>query len=90
MPTYEWYEVVQGSELQQGDIIEGVDIYIALPHQEGQEELVPSLVETHNVIILTQSCDIVKEACQNIVVCPVWTVGDAKEAVSAFSQWERP
>ena len=36
MPTYEWYEIVQGSEVRQGDILEGVDIYLAVPYQEGR------------------------------------------------------
>lgn len=84
MPRFEWYDVTQSREIEQGDILENVDIYIPLPHQEGQEEPVPSRVETHDVIILTQSCDIIKPECQHLVVCPVWTLEEAKQEVAHF------
>jgi hypothetical protein len=84
MPNYEWYEVVQGSDLEQGDILESVDIYLPLPYQEERQDNVRSVVETHDVIVLTQSCDIVKEMCRNILFCPVWTLEDAKKEVPHF------
>jgi hypothetical protein len=83
MPKYEWYDIVQGNELQQGDILEGVDIYLALPDGVKSDN-VRSLVETHDVIVLTQSCDIVKEMCRNILVCPIWTLADAMRQVPHF------
>jgi hypothetical protein len=83
MPKYDWFDIIQGNELQQGDILENVDIYLALPNEEKSDN-VKSVVETHDVIVLTQSCDIAKEVCRNILVCPIWTVTDAKNEVPHF------
>ncbi|MBN1189933.1 MAG: hypothetical protein JXA46_09280 [Dehalococcoidales bacterium] len=83
MPKYDWFEIIRDNDLQQGDILENVDIYLALPDEE-QSDNVKSVVETHDVIVLTQSCDITKEVCRNILVCPIWTLSDARQEVSHF------
>ena len=84
MPKYDWYEVVSGGGIEQGEILEGIDIYTALPDKEGQEENIKSSVETYDVIILTQSCDIPKKNCEHIVVCPMWTLEEAKKEIKHF------
>ena len=84
-PKYQWYEIVEGIGLQQGDILEDVDIYTAMPRHEGQDDTVPSIADKFDVVIITQSCDILKEQCQNIVVCPVWSLADTKKNIPHFS-----
>jgi len=84
MPSFEWYDLVIGSELEQGDILENVDIYVPLPELDRQQDIVPTVVETHDMIVLTQSCDIPKDVCKNIVACPIWTLEEAKQAVPHF------
>jgi hypothetical protein len=85
MPTYEWYEVIRSSkELLQGDVLEDIDIYLPQASQGDKQDNIGSVVETHDVIVLTQSCDIIKETCRNILVCPIWTIEDAKKDVPHF------
>ncbi len=84
MHKFDWYEVVNGGDLQQGDLLENIDILVPLLGDEKQKDNIPSVVETYDVIVLTQSCDIVKETCKDVLVCPIWTIDDIKKEVPHF------
>lgn len=65
-----WYEAVQGSELQQGDILPNyplVRAYIVQP-ADGKPD---SYVAERYVIILTQTCDILKDTQETVLVAEV-------------------
>ena len=65
-----WYEVVQGSELEQGDILRNYPVamvYIARS-ANGKPDV---FVERRDVIVLTQTCDIPKESQASILVAQV-------------------
>jgi len=68
---YNWYGIVDGSELQQGDFI--FDLEVPIVRGTKQDEF-PVDIETFDTIILTQSCDIQKVAVEHIVLCPVWDI----------------
>lgn len=71
---YPWYCLVNGDELQQGDILEGCPIYLP------PANLTPDSLEANfkwtrrNVIIMSQTCDLVKgrEKITEILLCLVW------------------
>jgi len=65
-----WYELVQGSELEQGDILCNYPVamvYIARS-ANGKPDV---LVEQRDVVVLTQTCDILKESQASILVAQV-------------------
>ena len=78
---YQWYTVVNGIDLQQGDFIYDLDVpYVT----ETRGEEAPVRVDVYNTIVMTQSCDIPKEAIDNITMCPVWDLEDAIKFNSQF------
>lgn len=71
MVDYEWYGIVSGSELQQGDFIFDVEVPVV---RGTKHDEFPVEIETFDTIVLTQSCDIGKKAVEHIVLCPVWDI----------------
>ncbi len=66
-----WFEVVSGDGLMQGDVLIGCPIYrvVARSSSEGDEAEV--LEESHDVIVLTQSCDLENDKVDEILVAAV-------------------
>ena len=71
---YHWYEIINGPNLQQGDFIFKLDVPIV---ERTNSEEIPVKIETFNAIVITQSCDIPKDAIEHVVLCPVWDIADA-------------
>ena len=66
-PRWPWYELVNSlTDLQQGDILEGMIVPVA---RQGTGEVVE---EEYTLIVMTQSCDI-EDDIPHLVFCPVWT-----------------
>ena len=80
---YDWYAVVNGNELQQGDFIFDLDVPVMRETKEA-ESLVS--VEIYNAIVMTQSCDILREATEHIVLCPIWDIKDAAKLNEQFGK----
>jgi len=79
---YPWYEIINGPNLQQGDFIFNLDVPIV---ERTNSEEIPVKIETFNAIVMTQSCDIPKDAIEYVVLCPVWDIADAVRFNSQFS-----
>ena len=93
---YPWYDLVSGSELQQGDILLKcplLDMPLAAIDATGD----PSIkIQTQNAIILTQSCDLAirdDRTCQaeQVVLCPIYLRDELKEdkTFGNPSGWEK-
>lgn len=80
---YEWYTVVNGVDLQQGDFIFDLDVPIV---SETKEDETPVRIEVYDTIVMTQSCDIPKKAIDHIILCPIWNIEDAVKFNSQFSE----
>jgi hypothetical protein len=80
----DWYELVDGDELMQGDIVEGcpvfrppADLPLPLPAQFTLD------AGEQDVVVLSQSCDIVKEQKSDVwqvILCPLWDLSKAADA----------
>jgi hypothetical protein len=78
--TYPWYCLVNDDELQQGDILEGCPVFFPSPDLtlnslEADFNLEVSVKWTRrNVIIISQTCDMVKgrEKITEVLLCLVW------------------
>lgn len=74
-PDYPWYAAVEDDELQQGDILDDCPIFIVRSAEfdgnaaQGQFEC-----EMRPVILLSQSCDLVKgrEKVEEVLLCSLW------------------
>lgn len=85
-PISDWYELVEGRELEQGDIIESCPIFFverpaAWPIPPEQTDI-PVRMERRTVIIMTQSCDldsVTQTGGTSVVVCPVLTLDQAEQ-----------
>lgn len=80
MPESEsWYCVVEGEELQQGDLLRNFSL--AKPPKnieigaDGTPIPSPIKIETHHVVVLTQSCDLINNKTGTLLVCPCVSLG---------------
>lgn len=78
----DWYTVVDGSELEQGDYLPS--LHVPLIHNPGAPpaEGAPVRVdfEVHNVCVLTQSCDLANTKVQTVMLGRVLAWSDVVEA----------
>lgn len=72
MASKEWYEVVAGSLLMQGDIIPACPVIIPSPGLDAASDTLEGIQETHEVIIATQSCDLEDKKIPFAIVCPLF------------------
>ncbi|HOJ61421.1 MAG TPA: hypothetical protein PK878_14150 [bacterium] len=65
---YPWYEVVSGDEILQGDIIENCPVFLPPSDLDvtTQNDTVDFIWEERDVIVMSQSCDLVKSVPNRI------------------------
>ncbi len=72
--NFPWYEVVEGAALEQGDILRACPIMTPIPELSfpiaDNETLID--VQYFDVIVMTQSCDLVNDKLSDIILCPHW------------------
>jgi hypothetical protein len=83
MPEYPWYAKVSGSEIQQGDMFFDLEVPVISAGAETQPLSVE--LDTFDVIIMTQSCDIPKKRTRHLIMCPIWGLEEAGGVHSAFA-----
>lgn len=80
--AYPWYASVSGDELQQGDILEACPVFMP-PDELVGSDLADGLFqwEERDVIVLTQSCDLVagREKVSEVLLCPLWNRSEITE-----------
>jgi hypothetical protein len=70
----DWYEVVSGPDLEQGDVLPDCPIFRVLSTPGGEEADV--LYEEHDVVVLTQTCDLVNNKVEDVLVAAVLSYVD--------------
>lgn len=76
--TYPWYCLVNGDELEQGDILESCPVF-SPPSDLTLDSLAMGeadfLWEERDVIVMSQSCDLVKNTgkTNEVLLCAVWS-----------------
>lgn len=83
MPNQPWYEVVEGAHLQQGDLLRAF-LIVKPPKNieigpDGRAQPSPSRVESRDVVVLTQSCDLVNSKIGTVLLCPHKPLEQASE-----------
>ncbi len=77
-----WFELASNAVLQQGDIIKSCPVPVLPakypPDFENPTAEAPltfeSVLETRNVIVLSQSCDLINEKLASVIVAPIFPV----------------
>lgn len=77
--NYPWYEIVKGDDIQQGDILENCPVFY-VPAEYSSKAITDvtktwvAEVEQRNVIVMSQTCDMVKgrEKIDEVVLCLLW------------------
>jgi hypothetical protein len=75
--AYPWYGLVTGDELEQGDLLEACPIVRPTATNE-------FLQHSANVVILSQSCDLLNEKLEIVQVCPMWPLEQLAAEVEYF------
>lgn len=77
---YPWYEVVTDNEIQQGDMLFDMEIPIA---RQVEGDRIGD-IETYDLIVMTQSCDIPKPTMEYLILCPIWSLEQAAKLHHVF------
>ncbi len=78
---YPWFDSVQGDDLAQGDILEGLRCFsFDVATATGEREATLSWV-VRDVIVMTQSCDLApgQKTISEVLLCAVWSRADVPE-----------
>ena len=89
---YPWYEQVSGEQLEQGDIfltcpviLPPSDLSFPIPNYT-----INAIVETYDVVVMTQSCDLVNDKTTEIIFCPHWDLKQAGEMDASLAKKDAP
>jgi hypothetical protein len=79
MNDYKWYSIVDAGEpIQQGDLISSCPIVVPLLEVK-PEMKVRSRVIRYNVIVMSQSCDLVSKKIDLVLVCPYHSLDEIED-----------
>jgi hypothetical protein len=76
-----WYEIVDGGELEQGDFIINLPVFIPdytsdilqkPPDPEVSEHNISGVLYRYNVVVMNQTCDLEQHKLRFALVCPYW------------------
>lgn len=71
--VYPWYEIISDKTIRQGDFINECPIVLPPPQiEEGKEAEVD--IELIDSIVLSQSCDLLNDKLQYVMVCPYYNL----------------
>jgi hypothetical protein len=74
-PNYPWYQAVRGRSLEQGDLFEKCPVFLPPDNlAEGTPATADFRWEERDLIVLSQSCDLVegREKVTDVLLCAVW------------------
>ncbi|MGB6725493.1 MAG: hypothetical protein WBE74_06280 [Terracidiphilus sp.] len=90
VPNYPWYGVVDGDELEQGDIFESCPTFFP-PNTLANDQRPTVRWEERDLILLSQSCDLVKgrKDITQVTLCEVWRKSEFRTGFLAKTEnWE--
>jgi hypothetical protein len=73
---YPWFEVADSNDdLLQGDFIKDCPVIIP-PSEMSKDEVIDARVVEYNVVVMSQSCDLVQRKLDLVLVCPIWSLSE--------------
>lgn len=76
---YKWFQIVNGNELEQGDILESCPVF-SPPSNLAVESHEEATFEWNefDLIILSQSCDLAHSNINEVMLCPILNLSELK------------
>jgi hypothetical protein len=88
--TYPWYETVQGDSIEQGDMLFGFDVFVPMTGNQARDDELQGEMRTLDVVVMTQTCDIVQGKVRSLLLCPWWDLWKFIQAAKAKGEnWGR-
>ena len=77
--SYPWYELVEGADLEQGDLLPQCPVVVPAPEMVFPlaADAIPVFIDRFDVVVMTQSCDLVNDKVQDVILCPHWDLDQA-------------
>jgi len=82
MAKYPWYELVSGEEVWQGDVINSCPIVV--PSHAIELGKVSAEVIEYDVVVMSQSCDLVQKKLNLVLVCPFYHLSEFENRSDFF------
>lgn len=79
MADYPWYAIVNGDEIEQGDVLLNCRVFAPADDLSPDENDIVEFEEfERDVVVLSQTCDLVKgrEKIDQILLCAIWTCAE--------------
>lgn len=85
---YPWYEVVEGSDLEQGDLLQACPILVPTVNLVFplQNNTITGDMLIFDVVVMTQSCDLVNDKVKDVILCPHWELSQAGQMDNALAK----
>lgn len=79
--AYPWYRTIDGSDLEQGDIVDSCPVFAPPSDIFPNDEALQFAWEDRDVVVMTQSCDLIsgREKVTEVLLCPVWLRSELTE-----------
>jgi hypothetical protein len=84
--AYPWYETVRDASIEQGDLLRGFEVVIPRQSPDQATDAVEVALETYDVVIMTQTCDIEHGKVQSLLLCPWWDLWQFIETAKTRGQ----
>ncbi len=79
---YPWYNIVNGREdVMQGDFIK--ECPVVIPPSEISDEVDVEIIK-YDVVVMSQSCDLVQRKLDLVLLCPVWPLSEFEKRSDFF------
>jgi hypothetical protein len=77
---YPWYQVVQGTDLAQGDLLDRCPVFMPPADLTEPSDDAAFAWQERDVIVMTQTCDLVpgREKVTEVLLCTAWSRSDVK------------
>lgn len=87
LSDYPWYEIVEGGGLEQGDILKACPILLPAytDDDSGIALATAHTFQRFDIVILTQSCDLVNAKLEEVIVCPHWDLTEIGQVVPTLA-----
>ncbi len=83
--NFKWYQKIDDTQgLQQGDFIYGCQIVHPSSEPIKENQTISAEIAEYDVVVMSQSCDLVAEKINLVLVCPFSTLTELGEAYSSY------
>ncbi|BCL81872.1 hypothetical protein ccbrp13_43370 [Ktedonobacteria bacterium brp13] len=86
-----WYEIVEGQDLEQGDLIENCPVYVpeysvnvVEDPESDRTYQINANQYTYDIVVMSQSCDLGHGKIEYVVACPYWSLEELSDKYSQF------